>query len=138
MTSVDAARVKMASQKDVSGNDYLDLRPAIFLCGLVYGSAARVLNSSQYDPDATNKLQRPNVIAGLFREVIDTPRIADTKWYLFADPAEAPVIEVAFLEGNDMPFLDQEEGFSVDGSRWKVRLDYGVAAIDYRGAVRNG
>jgi phage head maturation protease len=138
VTSVDAARVKMASQKDVSGNDYLDLRPAIFLCGLVYGSAARVLNSSQYDPDATNKLQRPNVIAGLFREVIDTPRIADTKWYLFADPAEAPVIEVAFLEGNDMPFLDQEEGFSVDGSRWKVRLDYGVAAIDYRGAVRNG
>jgi len=25
----------------------------------------------------------------------------------------------------------------VDGARWKVRLDYGVGAIDYRGAVTN-
>lgn len=138
VTTVDAARVKLASQKDVSGNDFLDLRPAIFLSGLVYGSTARVLNAAEYDPDTANKLQRPNVIRGLFRDVVDTPRIADTKWYLFADPNEAPVIEVAFLEGNDTPFLEQQDGFTVDGSRWKVRMDYGTAAIDYRGAVRNG
>lgn len=138
VTTVDAARVKMAKQKDVSGNDYLDLRPAVFLSGLVYGSTARVLNTSQYDPDAANKLQRPNVCAGLFRTVVDTPRITDTTWYLFADPNEAPVIEVAFLEGEDQPFLDQQDGFTVDGSRWKARMDFGIAAVDYRGAVRNG
>lgn len=138
VTTVDAARVKMAGQKDVSGNDFLDLRPAIFLSGLVYGSTARVLNAAQYDPDTANKLQRPNAVAGLFRDVVDTARITDTKWYLFADPSEAPVIEVAFLEGNDMPFLDQEDGFTVDGSRWKARLDFGTDVIDYRGAVRNG
>lgn len=138
VTTVDEARVKLASQKDVSGNDFLDLRPAIFLSGLVYGSTARVLNAAEYDPDTANKLQRPNVIRGLFRDVVDTPRITDTKWYLFADPNEAPVIEVAFLEGNDTPFLEQQDGFTVDGSRWKVRMDYGIAAIDYRGAVRNG
>jgi hypothetical protein len=138
VTTVDEARVLLAKQKDVSGNDYLDLRPAVFLSGLAYGSQARVLNTSQYDPDTANKLQRPNVIAGLFRDVVDTPRITDTKWYLFADPNEAPVIEVAFLEGEDQPFLDQQDGFTVDGSRWKARMDYGVAAVDYRGAVRNG
>ena len=137
-TTVDAARVKMASQKDVSGNDFLDLRPAVFLSGLVYGSAGRVLNTSQYDPDIANKLQRPNICAGLFRDVVDSPRITDTTWFLFADPNEAPVIEVAFLEGEDQPFLDQQEGFSVDGSRWKARMDFGVGAVDYRGAVRNG
>lgn len=138
VTTVNEARVKLASQMDISGNDYLDLRPAIFLCGMTYGSDARVLNAAEYDPDTANKLQRPNSVRGLFRDVVDTPRITDTKWYLFADPADAPVIEVAFLEGTDEPFLDQEEGFSVDGSRWKVRLDYGIAAIDFRGAVRNG
>lgn len=138
VATISAARVKLASQKDISGNDFLDLRPAIFLSGLAYGSDARVLNAAEYDPDTANKLQRPNAVRGLFRDVVDTPRIADTKWYVFADPGEAPVIEVAFLEGNDTPFLDQEEGFTVDGSRWKVRLDYGIAAIDYRGAVRNG
>lgn len=138
VTTVDAARVLLASQKDISGNDYLDLRPAVFLSGLVYGSTARVLNTAQYDPDTANKLQKPNVVAGLFRDVVDTPRITDTKWYLFADPSDAPVIEVAFLEGEDQPFLDQQTGFTVDGSSWKARMDYGVAAIDYRGAVRNG
>lgn len=138
VATIATARVKLASQKDISGNDFLDLRPAIFLSGLGYGSDARVLNAAEYDPDTANKLQRPNAVRGLFRDVVDTPRIADTKWYMFADPGEAPVIEVAFLEGNDTPFLDQEEGFTVDGSRWKVRLDYGIAAIDYRGAVRNG
>jgi hypothetical protein len=138
VTTVDEARVKLAQQKDVSGNDFLDLRPSVFLSGLGYGSTARVLNSAEYDPDTANKLQKPNVIRGLFTDVVDSPRIADTKWYLFADPGDAPVLEVAFLEGNDAPFLDQEEGFSVDGSRWKARLDYGVAAIDYRGAQRNG
>jgi hypothetical protein len=135
---IDAARVKLAQQKDISGNDFLDLRPAVFLSGMGYGSTARVLNAAEYDPDTANKLQRPNAVRGLFRDVIDSPRIADTKWYLFADPSEAPVMEVAFLEGNDAPFLDMEEGFTVDGARYKARLDFGVGVNDFRGAVRNG
>jgi len=136
--AVDAARVKLAAQKGVGANDFLDLRPAIWLGPLSYGGTARVINAAEYDPDTANKLQKPNKVRGLFRDVVDSPRIADSKWYLFADPADAPVIEVAFLDGQDEPFLDMEEGFSVDGARWKVRLDFGIAAIDYRGAVRNG
>jgi hypothetical protein len=68
---------------------------------------------------------------------VDTPRLAGTRRYLFADPTEAPVVEVASLDGAQEPFLEQQEGFDVDGSRWKVRLDYGVAAVDFRGAVTN-
>lgn len=138
VTSIDTGRQLLAKQKDVSGNDFLDLRPAVWLGPLSYGGAARVANNDQYDPDANNKLQRSNIVKGLFRDIVDTPRIADSKWYQFADPSDAPVIEVAFLDGVSEPFLDQEEGFSVDGVRWKARLDFGIAAIDYRGAVRNG
>jgi hypothetical protein len=137
VTSFDNARSLMAAQTDVSGNDYLDLRPSIWLGPTASGGLARVINGSQYDPDANNKLQRANAVYGLFADVIDTPRISGTTWYAFANPADAPVIEVAFLDGQDAPFLDMEEGFSVDGARWKVRLDFGIAAIDYRGAVRN-
>ena len=60
-----------------------------------------------------------------------------TRRYLFADPSEAPVLEVAFLDGNQNPYLELQNGFDVDGARYKVRLDYGVAAVDYRGAVTN-
>jgi hypothetical protein len=137
VASIEAARLLLAKQLDVSGNDYLDLRPALWLGGMSQGGAARVTNEAQYDPDTANKLQMPNRVRGLFRDVIDSPRISGTEWYVFADPGEAPIIEVAFLNGEQMPFLDNELGFNVDGLQWKVRLDYGVAAIDYRGAVKN-
>ncbi len=128
-------RQKMASQKDVGGNDYLDLRPAALLCGMGQGGTARVINGAEYDPDTANKLQRPNMVRGLFADVVDSPRITGTRVYAFADPAIAPTLEVAFLEGRQDPYLERQEGFDVDGSRFKVRLDYGIAAIDYRGAV---
>lgn len=137
VATLEAARVLMASQKDISGDDFLDLRPAALLVPMGLGGTARVINEAQYDPDTSGKLQRPNMVRGLFSDIIDTPRLAGTRFYLFASATEAPVIEVAFLDGNQTPYLEMQEGFDVDGARYKVRLDFGVAAIDYRGAVTN-
>ena len=137
MAALDLDRVAMASQKDVSGNDYLDLRPAVLLVPIGLGGTARSINDAQYDPDTANKLQKPNIVNGLFRDIVDTPRLSGNRRYLFADPTEAPVLEVAFLDGNQSPYLELQNGFDVDGARYKVRLDYGVAAVDYRGAVTN-
>ncbi len=137
MAAIDADRVAMASQRDVSGNDYLDLRPEVLLVPIGLGGTARSINDALYDPDTANKLQKPNVVNGLFRDIVDTPRLSGTRRYLFADAMEAPVIEVAFLDGAQEPFLEVQNGFDVDGARYKVRLDYGVAAVDYRGAVTN-
>ena len=137
MAALDADRVAMASQLDVGGNDYLDLRPAVLLVPIGLGGTARSINEAQYDPDTANKLQKPNIVNGLFRDIVDSPRLSGTRRYLFADPSEAPVLEVAFLDGQEEPWLEQEMGFTVDGSRYKARLDFGTAAIDYRGAVTN-
>lgn len=135
--TIEAARILMAQQKDVGGNDYLDLRPALWIGPMSLGGKARVVNTSVYDPDTANKLQRPNIVNGLFRDVIDTPRLSGNPWFIFADPNEAPTLEVAFLDGVQDPYLELQNGFDVDGARYKVRLDYGVAGIDYRGAVQN-
>lgn len=137
MAALDADRVAMASQKDVSGNDYLDLRPAVLLVPIGLGGTARSINEAQYDPDTANKLQKPNIVNGLFRDIVDTPRLTGNRRYLFADASEAPVIEVAFLDGVQEPYIELQNGFDVDGARYKVRLDYGVGAVDYRGAVTN-
>ena len=137
MAAVEEARQLMASQKDVGGNDYLDLRPVLWLGGMAQGGNARVVNTAVYDPDTANKLQRPNLVTGLYRDVIDSPRITGNPWYTFADPMDAPVIEVAFLDGQSEPYIEMQNGWNVDGAAYKVRLDYGVAAIDYRGAVKN-
>ena len=135
VAALDADRVLMAQQQDVSGNDYLDLRPAVLLIPVGLGGDARVINDAQYDPDTANKLQKPNKVRGLFSDIVDTARLSGTRRYLFADPSVAPVLEVAFLDGNQQPFLDSQDGFTVDGVQWKVREDYGIAGIDYRGAV---
>ena len=92
----EAERVLMGKQMDVSGNDYLDLRPEVLLTSLALGGTARVLNDAQYDPDTANKLQRPNMVRGLFNDIVDSARLAGTRRYMFANPNLAPVIEVAF------------------------------------------
>ena len=97
VASFDAARTAMRSQRDVSGNDYLDLSPAIWLGPIGLQGTADVINRSEYDPDAANKLQRVNMSAGIFERVLGTPRLSGTAWYAFANPNVAPAMEVAFL-----------------------------------------
>lgn len=137
MDSFEAARVLMASQKDVSGNDYLDLRPAVWLGPIGIGGKAREVNAAEYNDESQKQQRRPNVVRGLVRDIVDSPRLTGTRWYLFADPSEAPAIEVSFLDGQQEPYLELENGFTVDGARWKGRLDFGVAGRDWEGAVTN-
>ena len=137
VTAFDAVRVAMGSQRDVSGNDFLDLAPSIWLGPLSLKGDADVINGSTYDPDASNKLQRVNKSYGMFSRTIGSPRLSGNAWYAFADPSVAPALEVAFLDGVQEPYLENENGFSVDGVRWKVRLDYGVAWVEFKSAYRN-
>lgn len=144
--ALDADRVAMAKQKDKDSNAYLNLRPAILLVDSSLGGQARVINASQYDPDTVaNKSQmKPNIVAGLFREIVDSPYISNasfvnssTRRYLFADPSIAPVLEVAFLDGQSQPVIETQDGWRVDGTEMKIRFDYATAGVDHRGAVTN-
>lgn len=138
VASFDEIRQLMAKQKDVSGNEYLDIRPAILLCPIGLGGSARVINGSLYDPDAANKLQRPNMVNGLFENIVDTPRLTGTRYYAFADKDLAPAIKVVFLNGVQEPYLEQRLGWRTDGTEYKVRHDYGVGGVNWRSAVTNG
>jgi len=135
--ALDLDRVAMAKQKDPWGNEYLDLRPAVLVTAVEIEGTARVINAAQYDPDTTGKLQRPNIANGLFRDIVGSPRVTTPRRYLFADPSIAPVLEVAFLEGQTSPVLETKDGWDVDGAEMKVRFDYGVKDVDYRGAITN-
>jgi hypothetical protein len=137
VTEFELMRVKMAQQMDKDSNEYLDLRPSIWLGPIGLGGQARVVNDAQYDPDTANKLQKPNMVRGLFSDIVDTARLTGTAYYAFANPTEEPVIEVAFLDGVQTPMMESAEEFNMDGIKWKVRMDYGVGAIGYRGVVKN-
>lgn len=138
VSTVGAGRSAMRKQQDVNGNDYLNIRPSKLLVPVALEDTAMVLMASETDPSGSNS-KKPNAVRNA-AEVIADPRLdanSTTAWYLLADPSMAPVVEVAFLDGNENPYLETQEGFTVDGFQSKVRLDYGTAAVDYRGAYKN-
>jgi phage major head subunit gpT-like protein len=137
VAGLDVDRVKMAQQKDPNNKRFLNIRPYALVLPVGLGGAARVLNQSQFDNDSSGNYAKPNVVAGLFSEIVDTPYLAGTRRYVFANPSQVPALEVAFLDGNQSPFLEMQEAFNQDGKSWKIRLDFGAAAIDWRGAVTN-
>ena len=132
ITAIDADATVMAAQTDASGNEILDLSPAVLVVPRGLQGLALQVNEAQFE-DFTDGL--PNRVLGLFRDVVGTGRMTGTRRYMFADPAMEPVIEVAFLDGQQEPFLESMDGWRVDGIEWKVRLDYGVSGVGFRGAL---
>jgi hypothetical protein len=61
-----------------------------------------------------------------------------TAWYLIADPAQGvDTIEYCYLEGQQGVYIETKQGFEIDGVEIKARMDFGAAAIDYRGLQKN-
>ncbi|WP_374479486.1 hypothetical protein [Zoogloea sp.] len=137
--SVDADRVLMTQQKEPGSGDYLALQPSVLLVPAGLRAKAIEVNGAEFNELASKPAgdRRPNSVRGLYADIVDSPRLTGTRRYSFANPVEAPVLEVAFLDGNEEPVLERETGFSVDGTRFKVRHDFGVSAVDYRGVVSN-
>ncbi len=140
VASLDLDRVLMRAQKDPNNLDFLDLTPAVLVVPDSLKGTAQVINDAQYDPDTVNKLQRPNMVRGLFRDIVGTPRLAagTTRRYLFADPAIAAAIVVAYLEGYGRgPVIDSMNGWRIDGVEWKVSLYAKAQMGDPKAAVTN-
>lgn len=77
----------------------------------------------------------PSTIANLIPVV--EPSLDGNGFYLFADPAEAPVFEWSYLDGYSGPQIDGRDGFERLGTEFRAVLHYGAGAIDFRGAYFN-
>jgi hypothetical protein len=80
----------------------------------------------------------PEWVRGLIPVV--EPRLdanSATAWYLIADPAQVDTIEYCYLEGQQGVYIETKQGFEIDGVEIKARMDFGAAAIDYRGMQKN-
>ena len=139
--SVDAMRVAMAKQKDGGSNaTALNIRLAKLLVPVAKEGIAKVVREAENEVDASNKNSRqPNSVRGTF-DVISDARLdsaSASNWYGAANPAIHDTVEVAYLDGNDRPVLEQQQGWSVDGTEFKVRIDAGVSPTDFRTLAKN-
>ncbi len=133
---LDTVRKTMRLQK--SGERVLNIRPAYVLTPVALESRANQLIKSASVPGADANSGIDNPIRN-FAEVIAEPRLDmnnEKEFYLTAAQGR-DTIEVAYLDGVDAPHIEQQNGFTIDGATFKVRIDAGVAALDYRGLVKS-
>ncbi|WP_203415275.1 ClpP-like prohead protease/major capsid protein fusion protein [[Enterobacter] lignolyticus] len=136
VSSLDDARKLMRLQKE--GERSLNIRPAFMLVPVALETLANQTIKSASVKGADINAGIVNPIQN-FAEVIAESRLdeADAKaWYLTAAQG-TDTIEVAYLNGVDTPYIDQQEGFTTDGIATKVRIDAGVAPLDYRGLTKS-
>jgi hypothetical protein len=78
-----------------------------------------------------------NFFAGKLQVVVVPWMNSPTEWYLLADPNQHDTMEVSFLKGRREPELFTQDGtqgkaFERDEIRYKMRMCWGKAILDYR------
>lgn len=128
----DAARVKMRRQTGLDGKTPINVTPKFLLIRPEDETDAEKMLAKIYATTTDNV----NPFAGKFQILVE-PRMTGKPWYLFADPAQAPVLEYAYLSGAPGPQIATQAGWNSLGMEFRVYLDFGAGVVDFRGAYRN-
>jgi hypothetical protein len=125
----------------------IGIMPAILLVPTALSAVGTQLFKSMELRDTTASTKYPvnNPHQGKFR--VEVSRYlanshytgsSSKAWYLLADPNDLPVIEVAFLNGQESPTIETAEAdFSVLGIQARGYHDFGARLQDPRAGVRS-
>lgn len=155
------AITKLRLQTDANGNR-IGLRPRMLVIPAELElTARRILQSTTvplagYTKGSTDAAATAhgyggnNVLSGIVEPVVEEYLTDANDWYLFADPNEAPVLAVGFLNGKETPdimlrdpgmrlVLGGSDPYSMEFDEivWKVRHEWGNGVFDWRGAVKS-
>jgi hypothetical protein len=153
-SGLSAAALKFNAQTDDNGNP-ITLIPSMLVVppGLEI-TARRILNSVEITTQGSGSTPAygqgtANVMQGYVPYAVERYFTDTNNWYLFADPNEAPVLAVGFLNGQRNPQVMMEDpsmrmtlggtdpySMEFDQMTYKVRHEWGVALTDWRGAVK--
>ena len=156
LAAVASACAKIKQAKEPYAKELLGLTPRYLLTGTALAPVAQQLIRSTMIIPATSSAAGGgtyNPISYLIpieEPLIDT-EISSTFWAVLADPADAPVVEVGFLNGKEDPDLliqrpqmvnlasgqEDQFGFEFDELNYKVRHDWAIA-LGYYQAICKG
>jgi len=135
-------------EQDGPDNHPLGIVPEILLVpNALYTAAQQLMNATEVREDgnsAAKKYPTNNPHAGKLR-VHRSSYLSNTlytgnstkAWYLLADPANMPVIEVAFLNGQENPTVESADAdFKNLGIQFRGYFDWGVQKQNHRGGVK--
>ncbi|MBW7905362.1 MAG: hypothetical protein H3C42_07325, partial [Phycisphaerae bacterium] len=140
------AEVAFLNQVDPDGKP-IGIMPAVILVPTALSAMGTMLFKSVEIRDTTASTKYPiaNPHAGKFR--VEVSRYlsnaqytgnSEKAWYLLADPTDLPVIETAFLNGQESPTIETADAdFNVLGIQMRGYHDFGVALQEPRGGVKS-
>ncbi|MBR0675001.1 terminase [Roseomonas alkaliterrae] len=131
-TTIGAGRTAIMKQRTLDGLPISTGQTMRLLVGPNLELAARQATV----PVAATQTSNANVFAGFVQPVVE-PLIPANRWYLFSDPVAAPVYVYGYLNGAEGPQVTTGPVQGADGVEVSVIFDFGVGAIDWRGAWFN-
>lgn len=130
--TLSTARAAMRTQKGLDKKSPVGVTPKYLVVGPAQETKAEQILATLNATEAENV----NPFSGKLSLIVE-PRITGNAWYVFGDPANAPVLEMAYLGSAPGPQISSRDGWEVLGREFRVILDLGVGVTDHRGAYRN-
>ncbi|MCX7779617.1 MAG: HK97 family phage prohead protease [Negativicutes bacterium] len=136
--TLGAGREAMRKQKNIRGEETLNIAPKFILIPAALETKTEQLLTSIADPAGNNANVR-NPFVGRLVPVCDAEldQYSDKAWYLAAQAGLVDTIEVTYLNGQQSPVIESQVAFDVLGMKWRIYIDYGVTVLDYRGLYKN-
>lgn len=132
VTSLGVARAAMKKQVSLDGLK-LNIRPRFLLV-----TPDKETIAEQYTTQITPALgSSVNPFAGKLETLSDANITSSTAWYLFADPAVAPVSAYGYLQGQAGPRVRVQPGWKTLGVEVALDEHFGTCFFDFRGVYKN-
>jgi hypothetical protein len=138
-----AEAIKLAKlQKNLKSKQALNIRLQYLIAPVsIEGAAEIFFSSNQFSAGAANTTAvgstRNNPYAGSrFTRVYDARLDATSPSVYYFAGAKGKTVKVFFLGGNQSPYLETKQGWSVDGVEYKVRIDAAAKAVDWKAMVK--
>lgn len=151
LTAANINTARVAIQRSRFEGEFTGLTAKYLVVPPPLETTARTILNSDWIPAPGTGIGNINPLQNSLTLIVDQWLTSDTAWYVFADPAQAPAIDVAFLPGRQEPDLlvQRPEYLMVAGGgqdpylhgefdelRYAVRYDYGIATAMYQGAYK--
>ena len=142
--SLNEGELKMSQQKDIGKKKFLGITPKFLIApmskkGHIRQFLLTELIGEVAETSGTTTIARPNMYNPWFQGAGLVPiydhNLDGNAWFLAADKGKT--VKVFFLNGVKTPYLENRDGWTVDGTEWKVRIDAAAAPVDWRGLFKN-
>jgi len=135
ITTLGTAEALFLALSDADGNP-LGAEASTLLTGSTAYTSARELYASALVTNGTGgKTPSTNIYANMFNPAMSR-YLSAAPWLLVANPMAIPLMEVAFLNGREEPFVETADAeFEYLGIKMRCYYDYGASFAEWRGAV---